>query len=495
MRSSVSRRCGAAGAAVGLLVSGALAGISSSADAAVTRPVVKLEQARGTITTESYENMVYLDLGVFVVAGAQPFEIRAQRASYDEPINAVRVRTGTDEPLPAGLVKDFYGLTNFFSLSIDNAAGRRVVNQLVPFCPNGYQTVRRRPDAPATSPYPQGCAGNPYSTGAVWGIQKGHGASALDYLPLNLRPGTYTATVSITSAYRNFLHLRPADSSATVTVKVVPEADEMSAARAARRLGATSSQTSSPAPAATRPTGPAIQEAGPLPDLRSLPAWAVSVDRGRYLDFAATVWNAGPSGLVVDGFRRDNDENLMDAYQYFYDSAGQQIGYEQVGTMEWDERDGHTHWHFTDFASYRLLNADKQLVVRSQKEAFCLANTDAVDYTLEGANWRPENTDLHTACGDQSSIAVREVLDAGSGDTYLQYLPGQSFDLQGLANGVYYIEVLANPDSRLRESSTANNSSLRKVTISGTPGKRKAVAEKIGIVVEPPLFDEMSAHR
>jgi hypothetical protein len=91
--------------------------------------------------------------------------------------------------------------------------------------------------------------------------------------------------------------------------------------------------------------------------------------------------------------------------------------------MEWDSRDGHRHWHFTDFARYRLLNADKSAVVRSSKEAFCLANTDVIDYTVRGANWRPENTDLRTACGELSSLAVREVLDVGSGDTYFQTCP------------------------------------------------------------------------
>ena len=487
----VSRRFGAVVAAVGLVVSGAVAAVSSPADAAVTRPVLKLERARALVTAESYGDEVFLDLGVFVVAGNLPFEVRAKRPSYDDPISAVRVKPGADEPLPAGMVKDFYGLSDFFSFSMEDSAGRRVVNESVGFCPNGYQSVRRRPDAPATSPYPEGCAGNPYSTGAVWGIQKGHGASALEYLFLELKPGTYTATVAVKAAYRNFLHLRAADTTTTVTVKVVKGSEEDGAGHAARRPTAPARPGS--LPAASRPTGPSIQAVGPLPDLRSLPAWAVSVDRGRYLDFAATVWNAGPAPLLVDGFRRQHDENVMDAYQYFYDAQGVQIGYAPVGTMEWDARDGHTHWHFTDFASYRLLNANKQLVVRSQKEAFCLANTDAVDYTLDGANWRPENTELHTACGDQSSIAVREVLDAGSGDTYLQYLPGQSFDLQGLANGVYYIEVLANPDQRLFESTTANNSSYRKVTISGTAGHRKAVAEKVGIVVEPPLFEEESA--
>ena len=58
--------------------------------------------------------------------------------------------------------------------------------------------------------------------------------------------------------------------------------------------------------------------------------------------------------------------------------------------MEWDAREGHRHWHFTDFAQYNLLAADKKLAVRSGKEAFCLANTDAVDYTIPNAKWRPE---------------------------------------------------------------------------------------------------------
>ena len=62
--------------------------------------------------------------------------------------------------------------------------------------------------------------------------------------------------------------------------------------------------------------------------------------------------------------------------------------------------------------------------MRSGKEAFCLANTDAVDYTVKNANWHPDNTDLSTACGQENSISVREVLDVGSGDTYTQDLPG-----------------------------------------------------------------------
>ncbi|MFC9132035.1 lysyl oxidase family protein [Streptomyces sp. NPDC057099] len=231
-------------------------------------------------------------------------------------------------------------------------------------------------------------------------------------------------------------------------------------------------------PLSKRPAGkPSVPDV-PKPDLRSLPAYGITIGDGDkdipgkdYLAFSANVWNAGPAQLVVDGFRSPGKAK-MDAFQYFYDAKGKQVGYTPTGTMEWDPRPGHVHWHFTDFASYRLLKADKKEAVRSGKEAFCLANTDAIDYTVKNANWHPYNTDLSTACGEENSISVREVLDVGSGDTYTQDLPGQSFDITGVPNGTYYIQVLANPEKRLKETNLDNNSALRKIVLGGTPGKR-----------------------
>lgn len=253
-----------------------------------------------------------------------------------------------------------------------------------------------------------------------------------------------------------------------------------STAEAGDRAGQTDGSRQAPGarPNAKRPTGKATVPDVPKPDLRSLPAYGITVSDGYedvpgkdYLAFSANVWNAGPAKLVVDGFRSPGKE-LMDAYQYFYDADGKQVGYTPTGTMEWDPRPGHEHWHFTDFASYRLLKADRKESVRSGKEAFCLANTDAVDYTVKNANWHPDNTDLSTACGQENSISVREVLDVGSGDTYTQDLPGQSFDITDLPNGTYYIQVLANPENRLKETNHTNNSALRKVVLGGKKGAR-----------------------
>jgi hypothetical protein len=122
-----------------------------------------------------------------------------------------------------------------------------------------------------------------------------------------------------------------------------------------------------------------------------------------------------------------------------------------------------------------LLNSTRTVTERSGKEAFCLAPTDPINLNTEGANMRPASTDLSTACGAESALSIREVLDTGWGDTYGQTLPGQSFNVTNLPNGVYYIEVLANPDKKLVESDSTNNSALRKVRLGGKVGGKRTL--------------------
>ncbi len=210
-----------------------------------------------------------------------------------------------------------------------------------------------------------------------------------------------------------------------------------------------------------------------MPDLIPLPSFGIGVrhrNSGDWLSFGANVWVDGPSPLVVEGFRRE-DEPLMDAYQYFYD-GDQQVARARVGSFEYDARHGHTHWHFKQFATYELLEADKTTAVISEKEAFCLAPTDAIDLLTENAEWRPWLEGLSTACGGPEALWVREVLPVGWGDTYYQGLPGQSFDVTDLPNGTYYVKVQANPGGHLYESNMANNVRLRKVILGGRPGHR-----------------------
>ncbi|WP_328489447.1 lysyl oxidase family protein [Streptomyces zaomyceticus] len=552
--------------------------VTSEQAKAATGPKLSLIAATGSVTLTSWkeEPGVYLDLGTYLTAEGTPLELKVTRKSYKDPVTITQTvyegGKAKAKTLPLGTVKDFSGLPGFAEITITDSTGKKVVTRTESFCPNNA-SGRVRPDAPATSKYPESCPTNPFTLGSVWGVEKGWAANtyAGSYTqPVKLAAGTYTAKVEVAKKYRDLFGI--ADKPATVKVTVqerswedgpgtpaarsaaagehaghgaghqapaghaghgtahqapaghaghgpghaptpaqagAPETSgagpsynvghgplkaappalpwalkKQQAARADMRADDTAGQTDgsrmAPAltPLAKRPAGKASVPNVPKPDLRSLPAYGITISDGGqdvpgkdYLAFSANVWNAGPAQLVVDGFRSPG-KATMDAYQYFYDANGKQVGYTPTGTMEWDPRPGHVHWHFTDFASYRLLKADKKEAVRSGKEAFCLANTDAVDYTVKNANWHPYNTDLSTACGQENSISVREVLDVGSGDTYTQDLPGQSFDITDVPNGTYYIQVLANPAKQLKETNLDNNSALRKIVLGGTPGKR-----------------------
>lgn len=560
-----------AGAAAIAVAAGIIAA-APDGKAAPATPQLSLIAASQSVTLDSYkeEPGVYLDLGTYVTAEGAPLELKVTRKSYKDPVVATQiVKEGGKtraKALPKGLVKDFTGLPGFLRITVTDAAGKTVLNRSEDFCPNNA-SGRVRPDAPATSKYPESCPTNPFTLGSVWGVEQGWAANTYAGVysePVVLPPGKYTAKVSVAKRYREVFGIADKPQTVKVTVREVSSEGGVGGAPAARhgshaaghaapagqgehsghgaaagqaghaghgavapvapaaptsgagpsynvghgplipappavpwavkkqglkagaRMGDGAGQTDgsrkAPAmkPAAKRPTGKATVPDVPKPDLRSLPAYGITVsepaaegpDKGKdFLAFSANVWNAGPAQLVVDGFRSPGKE-LMDAYQYFYDAKGKQVGYTPTGTMEWDPRPGHVHWHFTDFASYRLLKADQKEAVRSGKEAFCLANTDAVDYTVKNANWHPYNTDLSTACGQENSISVREVLDVGSGDTYTQDLPGQSFDITTLPNGTYYIQVLANPEKRLKETDLTNNSALRKIVLGGKKGAR-----------------------
>ncbi len=176
--------------------------------------------------------------------------------------------------------------------------------------------------------------------------------------------------------------------------------------------------------------------------------------------------------MVVEGFRRTGTA-VMRAWEYFYDSSGAVVGRARAGSLKYDARPGHEHWHFQQFATYQLLDADRTGIVYSDKEGFCLAPTDAIDLAVPGADLNPGQIGFgDSVCGSQNSIWTRETLPTGWGDTYFQGLPGQSFDITDLPNGTYFIAVRANPKGLLYERSTRNNVRYRRVILGGTPGSR-----------------------
>ena len=102
----------------------------------------------------------------------------------------------------------------------------------------------------------------------------------------------------------------------------------------------------------------------------------------------------------------------------------------------------HAHYHFQNYMSYRLLDANSNRVAVGLKVGFCV---------LDVFRWSPSaaSTALYN-CTDQG-------IQVGWGDLYDSTLDGQWIDITGLPNGNYTMELEANPQGIIQEANYANN--------------------------------------
>jgi Lysyl oxidase len=468
-------------------------GVATTQAATTPGPQVKLIPAQNSITAQRFGQQVFLDPGIYVASLRSALEFDVQRASYSQPLTITQVihlPGGSTQtvPLPATVLAGWSGLRNFLHVKVTNSSGMVVASTAVAFCPNDFNPQKATPNAAVTSPYTFACFFNPFQLGSVWGLARGWATDPLSFgAPFRLGLGTYHVTETIAPGFVQLLNISAADATATVKVKVVKGTGCCGASHRSGRTRAGALPRLPSAPTLTNPPASA------LPDMVALPAFGISTSHARatpghpasdYLNFGANVWIGGNSQLDVQGFR-SNGSPVMKAYQYFWQD-GHIIGRARAGTMGFDSKPGHTHWHFQQFAQYRLLKADKSLAVRSHKVGFCIAPTDAINLMLPNAVWQPPFTGFGGACGSPTALWVQEALPLGWGDTYFQSLAGQSFTITNLPNGTYHIEVIANPEHVLFETTTSNDVSLRKVILGGTPGHRTVrVPAYQGIDPEP----------
>jgi len=439
--------------------------------------MVKLIVAQKTINVPRFGKRAFIDTGAYVVAVGSELRFNVRRAGYASPITNTQIISlpggGTvRRPLSGRTVRNWDGLNRFVRITVRNSSGKIVAAHVGSFCPNNFPQPSGA-NAPRRSPFPQQCASDPFQLANAWGIQRGWGVDA-GFITAKVPLGKYKVTVKITRMWRRILHLTARTSTATVAVKVVKPSD----CGGFPCVGRPTHQT----PHGTLPQLPANvptlanPPASSLPDLSPLPSWGIRTFhfRGAHpsdqVSFAATVWSGGKSRLDVEGFR-SRGEPVMKAYQYFWKN-GRIIGRARAGTMGFDDKPHHTHWHFEQFAQYRLLAKNKSTVVKSRKVGFCIAPTDAVNLLMRGALWQPSFLGFFGACGLQTALSVQEEMPIGWGDTYEQFLPGQAFNISHLPNGTYYIEIIANPNKVLHETNYHNNVSLRKIILGGTPGHR-----------------------
>lgn len=103
----------------------------------------------------------------------------------------------------------------------------------------------------------------------------------------------------------------------------------------------------------------------------------------------------------------------------------------------------HGHYHFSDFADYRLVNSAGQQVAIGLKSGFCLEDVSRFDF----------NNGLALAKYDCNNQGIQR----GWADVYSRNLPCQWVDITDVPAGVYLLEIEVNPVGRLVESTRTNN--------------------------------------
>jgi len=119
----------------------------------------------------------------------------------------------------------------------------------------------------------------------------------------------------------------------------------------------------------------------------------------------------------------------------------------------------HQHYHFEQFASYNLLDANSNIVATGHKVGFCIEDVQA---------WTNTHPQAKYICNPNPSTnrsTYVQGIQAGWADVYSAGLPCQYIDVTGVAPGQYTLQMICNPDRVIPESDYDNNITLVPVDI------------------------------
>ena len=183
-----------------------------------------------------------------------------------------------------------------------------------------------------------------------------------------------------------------------------------------------------------------------LPNLTATPAFDISVNPNSgnpELRFAFRSWNSGvgPMELIAG----ELSQGRQNVYQRIYNEDGSYAD-SLAGNFEWHQ--GHSHFHFDDYALYVLPALKGKSQRTSAKTSFCLMDTDLMDGTLPGA----PSTAEYANCGNSF-----QGISVGWGDKYGAHLPGQEIPLRNMKDGDYRLITQVDPQNRILETNENDN--------------------------------------
>ena len=181
-----------------------------------------------------------------------------------------------------------------------------------------------------------------------------------------------------------------------------------------------------------------------------------SLTDGFAISFDSAVRNVGPGPLHLRGTRRGGEtrvEQLLHGGPVEASAVIGRVG--GIGRMRYVTTYGHRHWHVLRFERYALRSLTRAgAVVRDRKQGFCLSNGFA-------DGWCSQNKPGAT----RVDMGLRP--DPTYADVYKARVEGQEIEItrESAPAGRYDLVHTANPARRLREVSTANDSSSVEISL------------------------------
>jgi hypothetical protein len=148
-------------------------------------------------------------------------------------------------------------------------------------------------------------------------------------------------------------------------------------------------------------------------------------------------------------------------------------------TVDGRPRDGfalgtcHMHYHFNEYADYRLYTLDGREVGRGHKQAFCLEDSQPVD----GSQRKVGDAERYT-CN-------RQGIHAGWMDVYLRDLDCQYVDVTDVEPGMYRLRATVNGSRVLRENRYDDNTAEMVVRVGDVASDAGTDASVDVITVDP----------
>jgi hypothetical protein len=212
-----------------------------------------------------------------------------------------------------------------------------------------------------------------------------------------------------------------------------------------------------------------------LPNLRALPPRDIAMLDANNIKFSTTSWNAGDGKLTLVARTPETDPTtgqLKQPVDQRVSCSGGGYYDRPAGSAEYHE--AHNHVHYNDYANYILESiSTSQNPRKGSKTTFCIMDTTGVNTQIAGAS----GSAVFSWCPTQDPSFNTQGMSVGWGDTYGSHLAGQSLYIEGLADGMYRLRNVFDPNDRLLETANSDNESCRLIEL-GTGANGRYVSDR-----------------